>query len=301
MNPNENSTERGPLKAKILEAGLSDTLEQWQKRVDAYLKNNPLLFGEPATSLSRACFYALASGGKRFRPAIVYMIGQALGCKHSLDEAALSVEMFHTASLIADDLPCMDDDDLRRGRPAVHKAFGESTALLASYALIAEGYAMVARAATYLADPDSLKLVLENFSRNTGALGATGGQFLDLYPPNLHLETVLEIMNKKTVTLFEVSFVLGWVFGGGDIHLLEHVKKAAYHFGMAFQIADDIQDIKQDKDREGAVNLALLLGLEKAKIRFFEDAEAFQAELKMLSLEKSELTNIIELLKEIGA
>src|SRR5947209_4745416 len=103
-------------------------LNPYKERFEPHLTKAILSFGDK-NNLRDACEYALSSGGKRFRPALVYMMGDALGGSKDIDGAALATEFFHTASLIADDLPCMDDDDMRRGRPTVHKMYGEATAL----------------------------------------------------------------------------------------------------------------------------------------------------------------------------
>lgn len=236
-------------------------------------------FGD-RTKLKEACEYALLNGGKRFRPSIVLMTADALKSENSVLDAALAVEYFHTASLIADDLPCMDDDDLRRNKPSTHIVFGESTALLASYALISAGYRLIAQNAR---GSDTLCLhALESATYNTGILGATGGQFIDLFPPDDSEETLKEILNKKTVTLFELAFSLGWIYGGGDLDKLDKIKELSYHFGMAFQIADDLDDISQDDDT--SVNLARLIGVSKAKETFQEELKAMHTLLKELSL-----------------
>ena len=125
--------------------------------------------------------------------------------------AGLSVKFFPTASLHADDLPGMDNDDMRRNRPSLHKAFGESVAVLASYALIAEGYGGIYRNSQN--SPESAVLCLEAATRCAGINGATNGQFLDLYPPNSDLDTIKKINYQKTVTLVEISFVFVWLFG----------------------------------------------------------------------------------------
>lgn len=286
-------------KDKILESGLAHSLAEWQKLVDHNLEKAKSRFGKMGR-LTDACHYALTSGGKRFRPAIVHMVAEALGKNKIVSEAALAVEYFHTASLIADDLPCMDNDDLRRGRPSLHKEFGEDVALLASYALISEGYAAIGRNGVDLEKKENLALALESATRNTGALGATGGQYLDLYPPNFDKKTVLEVLEKKTVTLFELAFVLGWLFGGGEALKLDRVKKAAYHFGMAFQIADDLDDHQQDEARGNSANLAVVLGFEATKQQLLEEAAGFRSEIKALELDKSELANIIDLLVKTG-
>ena len=108
-------------------------------RIEQEIARSILCFGEK-TKLRDACEYALTNGGKRFRPLIVILIAEALGNGLNVFEAALSVEFFHTASLVADDLPCMDNDDERRDKPSLHKVYGEAIALLASYALITAAF-----------------------------------------------------------------------------------------------------------------------------------------------------------------
>lgn len=260
----------------------------------------------PTSPLRDSCEYALSTGGKRFRPALVLMIANALGHQADVSDAALGVEFFHTASLVADDLPCMDNDDERRNQPTVHKKFGESTALLTTYALIAAGYESLAKnahkikhsALPFAHQADQLGVMaLENATYNTGILGATGGQFLDLYPPELTLENVIETIHKKTVTLFEVSFVLGWLFGGGEMRYLAHIKKAAKHFGLAFQFADDIGDMEQDKANGRLINLANVYGYERAKRMFHEEIQEFNQALQVLNIESSDIQALVELLK----
>ena len=247
-------------------------------------------FGEK-TKLRDACEYALTNSGKRFRPLIVLLVADALENGLNVYEAALSVEFFHTASLIADDLPCMDNDDERREKPSLHKVYGETIALLSSYALITAGFEKIHRNASVMRDsglPFSqfsdrcCTIALESATHCSGILGATGGQFLDLFPPNHNLDTVKQVIYQKTVTLFEVAFVFGWVFGGGDLSKLDKVKKAAYHFGMAFQTADDIGDMLQDEKKQREISIARLIGKERA-LAFFEE------EMRQLSRALEEL------------
>lgn len=260
----------------------------------------------PQNNLRDACEYALLNGGKRFRPALVLMIAKALGLDTDVSEVAVGVEYFHTASLIADDLPCMDNDDERRSKPSLHKVYGESVALLATYALISAGYACLAKNAAnlkgtshpYADQSDRLcVLALENAAHNTGLFGATGGQFLDLSPPNLTVSSIREILNKKTVTLFEISFVFGWIYGGGCLEQLDLVKKAAAHFGMAFQIADDIGDMVQDLNNQHSLNIANICGKDQAVKMFHEEIEQFESAIDSLSLDRSELTSMVNFLR----
>lgn len=249
------------------------TLENYQQTINGLIVDHIPLLGN-SSPLRDACEYALSNGGKRFRPALVLLIGDALDVQYDLSFAALAVEYFHTASLIADDLPCMDDDDERRNKPSLHVAFGEATAIMASYALISAGYGFLAKnaellAATNLPFAESSDAIcrhaVQNVSFNTGLFGATGGQFLDLQPSKINLESLREIAHKKTASLFEISFVLGWLYAGGDFAQLPLVKKAAYHFGMAFQVADDIGDMEQDKRNGKSINFALTVGSVKAR------------------------------------
>lgn len=240
--------------------------------------------------------YALFGKAKRLRPAFVRLIAEALGHPGSADEASLAVEFFHTASLIADDMPCMDNDTMRRGRPTVHIAYGEATALLASYALISAGYEQIARNGMRLSERGSAisLLALENVAHNTGVFGATGGQWLDLFVPHPSPQELKEILFKKTVSLFEIAFVLGWLFGQGDLKKLPEVKECAAHFGYAFQIADDLHDAMQDNAHVYGANYALTLGPEAAKRECLQEIEAFSQKLSRLQVPLTPLKRIAE-------
>lgn len=265
---------------------------QLRDQIEKEIARSILSFGEK-NKLRDACEYALLSGGKRLRPIIVMMVAEALGHGLNVAPAALSVEFMHAASLIADDLPCMDNEEERREKPSCHKAYGEATALLASYSLIFAGYDKIHENGEKMkeADPpfsgfadEVCCLALKEASDAAGILGATMGQFLDLYPPNQSLETMKEVLYKKTVKLFEVAFVLGWIFGGGMLASIDRVKQAAYHFGMAFQIADDMGDLSQDEKNHREVNIAKMLGPERAYGVFQKEMGHFKELLKELNL-----------------
>jgi geranylgeranyl diphosphate synthase, type II len=252
---------------------LFEELKGYQIRVEKAIRDHLALLGAPSP-LRDACEYALLNGGKRFRPALAMKVADSLGLGADVIFSALAIEFFHTASLIADDLPCMDNDALRREKNALHIEFGEDVALLASYSLISAGYDFLTRNAEVnrnsgsplsLQADKSCLLAIQNISHNTGVDGAAGGQWIDLHPPMLTKESLHEIFLKKTVTLFETSFVFGWLFGGGNAEKLPLVKKCAYHFGLAFQIADDIEDCDQDKINGRAANWATLFGLDEAQ------------------------------------
>ena len=261
-------------------------------RIEQEIAKSMISFGEK-TKLRDACEYALTAGGKRFRPLIVILVAEALGNGLNVYESALSVEFFHTASLIADDLPCMDNDDERRDKPSLHKVYGEAIALLASYALITAAFEKIHNNSIAMqgASPPfshfsdrACSLALQSAAHCAGILGATGGQFLDLFPPNQNLDTIKQVIHKKTVTLFQVCFVFGWLFGGGDVNKLEKVKNAANHFGIAFQIADDIGDLVHDEKKQREMNIARLIGKERSLILFDEEMQYLRKELQELGI-----------------
>ncbi|MEM7175400.1 MAG: polyprenyl synthetase family protein [Chlamydiota bacterium] len=277
-------------------------LNPLQEQFESDLRGHIAQLGNK-TKLRDACSYALLNGGKRIRPLLVMVVAKAL--KNGLDvkEAALSVEYFHTASLIADDLPCMDNDDLRRDQPSLHCVFGEAVALLASYALISAAYEKIftstqvlkrAKEPFCLHAHETCSFALAHAARCAGILGATGGQFLDLFSKTSSLQDIKNIIYKKTVTLFEVCFVFGWVFGGGDLKQIEKVKQAAFHFGMAFQIADDFDDFSHDKKQ--SFNIVRCLGVKKSQTLFREEVNLLKLSLKQLALYTPEFRQVLSLL-----
>ncbi|MGE5195891.1 MAG: polyprenyl synthetase family protein [Anaerolineae bacterium] len=276
-------------------------------RIEKEIAKSILSLGE-RTKLRDACEYALKSGGKRFRPLIVLLVAEGLGNDLDVVDAALSVEFFHTASLIADDLPCMDNDDERRNKPTLHKVYGETIALLSSYALICAAFEKIHKNAQLMRESGgsfsiysdrACSIALETAARCSGILGATGGQFLDLFPPSQTLETVRQVIYKKTITLFEVSFVFGWVFGGGELSRLDQVKRAAYHLGMAFQVADDIGDIVQDERKEREINMARFIGKERALALFEDEMAHFKEHLQDLNLLTASFEKMCEMLTKL--
>lgn len=277
-------------KAAFSEA-VTAILAPYKERIETAILEVANRFGDK-TALREACEYALQTGGKRFRPALVFMVADALGNNFDVSGAAVSVELFHTASLIADDLPCMDNDDMRRGRPTTHKAFGEATALLASFALIAAGFEEISR--NSLECPLLSQPATYYASRLNGIHALIGGQYLDLYEKKLDEAKMYEIIEKKTVSLFQLSFILGFLFGGGDSARIPEVEKTAFHFGAAFQILDDIDDMQKDREAGRAANYALLFGKEAAIQAIRMHVAEFQKGLKALQIESKALLKLAE-------
>jgi geranylgeranyl diphosphate synthase type II len=278
-------------------------LKPLKKTFETFLEQNILRLGDQS-KLRDACEYALLNGGKRIRPLIVMMVARALGNNLDVLEACLSVEYFHTASIIADDLPCMDNDDYRRSKPALHKMHGETVALLASYALISAGYEKIFHSVQSLSKQkppfskranEACVISLDAATRCAGISGAVGGQFKDIFPKDRSLEEILDVIYKKTVTLFEIAFVYGWVFGGGDLERVDEVRETAFHFGMAFQIRDDIGDM--DQDGIDSINIAQVCGKEGAKRRLEGELETFIRKMKKLGIWTPEFQQAVDLLR----
>jgi farnesyl diphosphate synthase len=197
--------------------------------------------------LHRAMRYAVLGGGKRLRPLLVYAAAQALGEDGpQLDAAACAVELIHAYSLVHDDLPAMDDDALRRGRPTCHIVFGEAMAILAGDALQALAFEILAEDTTRQTSPETGMAMLRTLGRACGAEGMAGGQALDLAAVGQPLTLAqLEHMHAcKTGALIRASVQLGALAAGGDADVLLALDEYASAVGLAFQVRDDILDVE---------------------------------------------------------
>lgn len=251
----------------------------YKTRIEESLVSSMPYFGPPASLLRDAVEHALMGQGKRVRSALVFALSDAIGNNNDVTDSALAVEYFHTASLIADDLPCMDDEKIRRGRAALDKKYGESTAILSTYALIAAGYDRIRINGQKNGKENLISVAIENIAKNTGAVGAVAGQLKDLFCNEWDEATILEVIDKKTGTLFEVSFVLGWLFGGGDLAALNTVKELGVRAGRIFQIRDDFLDEKEDLR---GVNFICIAGRERAERVLEDESERLRFLLKSL-------------------
>jgi farnesyl diphosphate synthase len=198
--------------------------------------------------LHRAMRYAVLGGGKRLRPLLVYATGIAFGAAlERLDAAAAAVEIIHAYSLVHDDLPAMDDDDLRRGRPTCHIAFGEAMAILAGDALQALAFDVLANDPVLRDDPAMLLDMLRTLAAACGSHGMAGGQALDLAAVGQPLSAAeLERMHVyKTGALIRACLRLGALAAGcRDAALLDALETCGHSIGLAFQIRDDLLDIE---------------------------------------------------------
>lgn len=220
-------------------------------RCQTRLEQNLSHWLPPATthpaSLHEAMRYAVLKGGKRIRPTLVYASGQAVGSHPELlDGPACAVEFLHAYSLVHDDLPAMDDDDLRRGKPSCHKAFGDATAILAGDALQSLAFYVLAHDKTPHADNTRLRMI-ETLALAAGSRGMAGGQTIDLGAAGRQLDIAeLEDMHiHKTGALIRSSVMLGALTRHGlAAETLERLDHYAKCIGLAFQIHDDILDVE---------------------------------------------------------
>ena len=224
----------------------------------------------------KAMKYSLSGGGKRLRPVLVLEFCRA--CGGDVDSAmpfALAIEYVHTYSLIHDDLPCMDDDDMRRGNPSCHKMFGQSTALLAGDALLTHAFEQLASAEL---EDEKIAQATMLLAQNAGVGGMIGGQVLDLLYENKIEPTVsdvIDVYRMKTGALISASCLLGCIAAGASEDKLTAASKFAYNLGVAFQIQDDILDIEGDEELTGKpvgsdveqdkTTYVSLVGIDKAK------------------------------------
>ena len=191
----------------------------------------------------KAMKYSLSNGGKRLRPVLCLEFARACGAdRFDALDFACAVEYIHTYSLIHDDLPCMDDDDMRRGKPSCHKEFGEATALLAGDALLTHAFQILAGAEL---DDKKIALACGLLAQNAGVHGMVGGQVIDLkYESETpDLQQLLSVHRLKTGALISAACLLGCIAAGADDEKIAAASAFSYDLGVAFQIKDDILDV----------------------------------------------------------
>ena len=229
-----------------------ERLDAHRARIEDWL-HGCFLDREPREMLYDAMRYSLLAGGKRLRPVLVLEACRLCGGD---TEAALpfagAIEMVHTYSLIHDDLPCMDDDDLRRGRPTNHKVYGEATAVLAGDALLTAAFETMLAPGQPL-PPERLTAAAGILARAAGGEGMVGGQILDMAGEEraLALSQVEELQRLKTGALITAALEMGWAVAGGTPEQREALRTYGARLGLAFQIQDDILDVVGDQTALG--------------------------------------------------
>jgi geranylgeranyl diphosphate synthase, type II len=255
---------------------LKETLLQGQQAADAALERLLPPAEQHPSSIHQAMRHSVFAGGKRLRPILCMesarMIDGAL--PEGVAELGAAIEMLHTYSLVHDDLPALDNDDLRRGRPTCHKAFGEATAILAGDALQTRAYEIMAR---LRCPADARVHIIEELAHGTGTIeGMIGGQVVDLESEHLrpNPETLEYIHRAKTGALIVSSLLTGCYYAGATALEVERVRRFGTSAGLAFQIADDILDVTQTSEQLGKtagkdlaaekVTYPAMFGLDKA-------------------------------------
>ena len=284
---------------------ISKQLTIYRSRIDAFLQKE--LTSLPKNTLSQAMKYSILNGGKRLRPALVYIVGKILNAPiRTLDVPACAIELIHCYSLIHDDLPAMDDDDLRRGKPTCHKVFGDAVAILAGDALQALSFEVLTNPANYLS-PSQKALMANALAKACGANGMVKGQAMDILSntnnTDCSLKDLTAINRAKTSMLIEASIELGIIATNcDDKTILKSLRQYAKCIGLSFQIHDDILDIESNKSTLGKnINSDLrnnkrtypaVIGKALAKEKLFELQKKAVMHLKNISLEQSVLADL---------
>lgn len=268
--------------------------------LDKY-KNETMQHIAEQRDVAEAMWYSLSAGGKRIRPVLVMEFCRVCGGDtKNAEAAACAIEMIHTFSLIHDDLPCMDNDDYRRGKPSCHKAYGEATALLAGDALENLAFGIIADAVI----PDSVKVrLVQTLAKAVGVNGMIGGQVIDTEyeGKNIPEEMLLRMYSMKTSALLKAACLMGCICAEADEEKMTAAIKYAENLGLAFQIIDDILDITGNEQQlgkpigsdaaNGKITYASLNGLEKSN--------SYAAKLTENALDSLSAFENTEFLKEL--
>lgn len=232
---------------------LQETLERGVQQVDAALDRLIPSADTYPVSIHRAMRHSVFAGGKRIRPILCMEAARAVSGKipAGVEELGACLEMLHTYSLVHDDLPALDNDDLRRGKPTCHVVYGEATAILAGDALQTQAYEVLAK----MQCPAEARVrIIEEIARGTGTVaGMIGGQVVDLESEHAAPDAkVLEYIHRaKTGALLTASVVSGGLYAGGSTQQIEALRSFGANIGLAFQIVDDVLDVTQSSEQLG--------------------------------------------------
>lgn len=287
-----------------------DRIPEYTQRVAASLERALPLASQSPGRLHEAMRYAVLSGGKRIRPLLVYAAGECLAVeREKLDAPAVAIELIHAFSLVHDDLPAMDDDDLRRGQPTVHRQFGEATAILAADALQPLAFQVVANTAA-LSDRE-VRNVTAIIADACGSLGMTGGQYIDLSSEGetLSVDELAQMHSLKTGALICACIMSTASLAAGiSTDSTAALDRFSRDIGLAFQIRDDILDVKGETDvigkRAGAdqklakATWPALFGIDDAQRRCDELLKSAMSELAPFGATADPLRQVANLIVE---
>jgi geranylgeranyl diphosphate synthase type II len=291
----------------LLQQSLVSFSEHHKQILENQLKESISKLNAPP-AVKESMLYSLEAGGKRIRPLLLFATLAAFG-EDTIKGlwTAAAIEMVHTYSLIHDDLPSMDDDDLRRGKPTNHKIFGEAFAILAGDALLTYSFQSVAETPDEFASAEIKLSLIKELSKASGAEGMVGGQVADINGEGqqLALEDLEYIHLHKTGKLLECSVVSGAILAQADQETVQALSHFAYHLGLAFQIRDDILDLEGTEDMIGKPigsdesknksTYPSLLTIEGAKEALESHIEAAKEKLKETGLNTELLEAITDL------
>lgn len=286
---------------------IKDSLNQYAKTIEEYIE---YLFESDTRKyeiVNDACRYSLLLGGKRIRPFLINSFYKLCGGEENYSaNFEVAIECIHTYSLIHDDLPCMDNDDMRRGQPSCHKKFGETFALLAGDALLTDAFAL----ASYTTDVESKNVLkaIRVLAECAGTDGMIGGQVIDLLyeDKTADIEVLKQICSLKTGKLIMAACKIGCILANADKEKIEAAEKYAECLGLAFQIVDDILDeigseeklgkpIHSDKENNKSTFVSLL-GIEKCRGIVAELTEKAKRELDIFGDKACELKELADYL-----
>jgi len=231
---------------------LKQKLINYQETVDTGLANTLQPKSLEPARLHEAMHYVVFNGGKRVRPVLVFASAEALGASaEDALTAAMAIELIHAYSLVHDDLPAMDDDDLRRGKPTCHIAYDEATAILVGDALLTYAFEIMATQKLPLASNETRLKMIQLLAEASGSVGMVGGQAIDLYSVGkaLDLDSLKHMHLKKTGALIKTSALLGaYASGKAEEQHISALEQYSECIGLAFQIQDDILDVEGDTE-----------------------------------------------------
>jgi len=271
---------------------VENSLKQKKNAVEDFLKR--IFSGCESSPLVDAMRHSVLSGGKRYRPLLLLSTAEYFRAvqEESLPFAC-GLELIHNYSLVHDDLPIMDNDDVRRGQPTCHKAFGEDIALLTGDSLLTLSFEIMANAALQQGNAAVKINLIHEISGSAGIQGMIGGQLLDITvsPKDLSEDGLYELMEKKTASLITAAVRSGAILGNASPESLNALSEYGKNIGLAFQIRDDILDTEQDQEENILLrpNSVSVMGLEKAHTRLREHITISLKSLEKAGINSEEL------------
>ncbi len=286
---------------------LAEYVARQQARVDDALRRWVPRESQPPESIHKAMRYSLFAGGKRIRPILCIAAAEAVSdSPDGIESAACTLELIHTYSLIHDDLPALDNDDLRRGLPTCHKVFGEAIAILAGDALLTLSFQVLAQLEC---NPARKTRLIEELAIASGTVGGMiGGQVHDLQGEGQHPDAALleAIHRAKTGALLKASLRIGGIYAGADDRQLDALSCYGDHIGLAFQIVDDVLDVEQSSEALGKtagkdaqqqkITFPAVYGLEQSRQMAEEERKAAHLALRPLGERAVRLGELADLI-----